>query len=359
LRRRYFGRKLQRALAQTVDDTPAPREPSPLRDLLRPWSELRSESFRDCASAMATHGQPRGPERPWTQRVPAGTSKVEAWRGKGTRERLSQLIALIERDHRDCIQSVLCSPISLVAIDEEDVGIFLVPRRPIDLGTVHSLNRTLARPSPGQWLSLYLLAPELAYATDRLDFHHLDKGVFSPRHQPLTFQYLASPAALVWGEPFAIDGDRLAEYFVATVRRRLRLARREVRQLVRHPRLIRLRPLDFQVLFWQALQLEQIDPMWTPAHGLPLSSHEVCRAWVDTPGLSWLGDMHDAYKKDLDGERSATERFFQPGMALLHELYPANGVAPSVPDDPGPQARSRRRTRATAIAHNLGDHCHS
>jgi len=218
------------------------------------------------------------------------------------------------------IASILFGPSSFLELNEERLCVFIIEKEPLSLAETRELLYSIGPNDFSQWLEVYLLGNDIALSIQWISNNFCAMPVYWPFMSPLLFLYLSKQEAAIYGKPLQLSQKEisgLTGHYYKKEKSLFADLNRKISRFIKHPNMARLPASDFQLFFWQALQLFAYEKEKKRC----FSSKQLCRHFCTIKDLDWLSDFHNDFLRDLSGDKSDTERFFQPSLELLHGFY--------------------------------------
>lgn len=232
----------------------------------------------------------------------------------------------VKNKYREYITSVLVSPVDLLHIEEQDIGVFLVPQKHIPFEIIKELTAMLETPHCPQRLNLWVVTSDVSISLNGFDPTQIQSALFSLRWRSATFLYLCMPYAVRFGEPLraATSKKMVMDYLWHDIQSVIAQNKTVIRTLINDQHIRRISNIEFQHLFWYGMQLKLVeDSVGAGKIFIPLSSKQVYRRCLSTEDLCvpWLEKFYNEYIKDLNGAFSDSERFFSQALEVLKEIH--------------------------------------
>jgi hypothetical protein len=223
--------------------------------------------------------------------------------------RIAEFVSAVKKDFPK-IKSVLLSPVSYVALEEDRLGVFIVEREPLTLQEVKDLKNKLGHQILRQSLELYLLTEDVALSVQWAgsEWWH-PSPVLWPFSDPLTFLHLQLDQSVCFGEPLKYPDAKvsyLKSVFASYGKTLVRSEKAKKLKHVNDRNLIRLPTNDFQHLFWQALQIKAAELEGT----VFCCSHRIAEHWKSKTAAAWIPELQSEYVKDLSHTPTASEKLY-------------------------------------------------
>lgn len=231
------------------------------------------------------------------------------------------------KEYAQYITSVLVSPLDLLHIEEQNIGVFITVKKHLPVNILRELVTALkpSRPCP-QHLCLYMANSDIAISMDSFDPSQIHSAIFSLRLMSPTLLYLSSPEAVRYGEPLCFQASKkiVLNYFWHDLKGSIAQDKAVIERLINDQHILRASNIEFQSFFWQSIQLNIIENSFNTGDiFIPLSSKQVCQRCRQIEGINlpWLEEFHDQYRKDLNGIPSDSEVYFSQALEVLRKIY--------------------------------------
>lgn len=246
-----------------------------------------------------------------------------------SKHKINTLVELVKTEYAEYVRSILITPFDIShnnPLNEEYISLFIIPKRPIPFEAIMKLGSIIKTKSGSQRLYLYMIVSEMLLSLNGFDPAHPYSGIFLLQWMDVTvLSYLRSPYSTLLGEPLEYNGEDIVKnYSPYNIFEWFSQEEAVIHKFIHEANIIRLGTIEFQVFFWQALRLKLIGLAADSAEkNIPLSSKQICQLAEKIPGFNfpWLKQFHDEYQKDLNGQLSKSEAYFQFADTALKQLY--------------------------------------
>ena len=240
------------------------------------------------------------------------------------RDAIDLFVDRVKSKYTDYISSILVSPVDLLHMEEQNIGIFLVPQKHLPLKVIKELVAILGSQKCPQNLYLYVVIADIAISLNGFEPTHIESAFFPLRWMSATFLYLSTAHAVRFGQPLNYSASKklVRDYFCEDIRGAIEQDKMDIRRLINDQHILRKENIEFQHLFWYAFRLRSIEGFVNAGKVyLPLSSKQVCQSYDNdrTPDLPWLERFRKEYIKDLNGVPSDSENYFSQALEVLKE----------------------------------------
>jgi len=246
---------------------------------------------------------------------------------------IETFVDLVRQKFSQYVSSVLVSPLDLLHIKEQKIGVFITPNMHLPFNIIKELAASLktSKPCPQQLL-LYMIKSDIVIPLNSIDTNQIQSSFFSLQLTSPLSLYLSSPAAMRYRNSlpgqmqhtFLCSKKIVTNYFWQDLHGSIAQDRIAMVNLINDKLILRSTNIEFQALFWQAMQLYYIENSFNLGKlFIPLSSKQVCQRCQEAEGfkLPWLKEFHDQYIKDLNGIPSDSEVYFTRALAFLKKMY--------------------------------------